>query len=134
MSDDIRGQRVTNVLEQLLDFERLEQHGGETFVAGADDGMVRIVSESGDQDDRAVDVDFLDGREDGVFGKNRARNVDAAALLPNPSRLAKTCPGNPGQFVAQVARFSSASLDNRSTTSGYCAARSLDSPISASRS
>jgi tetratricopeptide (TPR) repeat protein len=57
--------------QELLDFERLEKHGLQAFLAGADDAVIGVVAEAGHEDDRqcgAKPVSFSGGGEDVVAG------------------------------------------------------------------
>jgi len=49
-------------IQQLIGFERFEEYGGEPFLVGAYDGMIRIVTETGHEDDG--DVFGVGGGED----------------------------------------------------------------------
>ncbi len=59
-------QRIPNLLDQVFDFEGLEEHGRQAFAAGADDGVVGVVAEAGDHDDGALGAGGPGGGEDFV--------------------------------------------------------------------
>src|SRR5688572_5684023 len=52
LPDRLGLKRFADFGQELLDLERLEQHRCQSFLAGADDAVIRIIAEAGHQDDR----------------------------------------------------------------------------------